>query len=107
MVVPKKGLTINLNEQKSNDFFGLIQKYEPVTIQKQSNGHFLIGGELTDNYTFLQDYYFVLNDHQGYLDDSRTFGLVPETRIIGRGFMLLYSPTNHRLFQTLPNIQKD
>ena len=38
-----------------------------------------------------ETYYYVLGDNHGNSTDSRTFGLVPESRVVGRALIVIFS----------------
>ncbi len=58
-----------------------------------------------------ETYYYVLGDNRGNSTDSRSFGLVPESRVVGRALIVIFSwdkyasPTKkvrwHRIFHDL------
>jgi len=98
-VIPYKDFRIELNERSFNTWGELINKYEGVKLIRTESGNFRRNGKEADYYIFKQNYYWMLNDHQGYLDDSRTFGLIPESFVIGKVYMILYSPKTKRFFQ--------
>jgi signal peptidase I len=99
--IPHKGHTFLLNKKNLETWRDLLDCYEQVAISRTKHGKYEIDGKETDTYTFKQNYYWVLNDHQGYLNDSRTFGLIPESLIVGRAWIILYSPVKNRLFQKI------
>lgn len=100
-IVPFKGYSININERTVSIWGSILEKYENVNLKRYRNGKFLINGKIADSYTFKQNYYWVMNDHQGYTNDSRTFGPIPESLVIGKACLLLYSPEKKRLLQKI------
>ena len=86
-VVPKKGQTIELNTENFSFYQPLIQYYE----NKQAG---MIGNEMYINnvvnhqYTFEQDYYYVLGDNQADSYDSKEWGLVPASYLIGKALFV-------------------
>lgn len=99
-LVPYQGYTIPLDRRSMEAWQTLINAHEGVTLTERDST-WLLNGVPASQYTFKQDYYAVLNDHQGYLNDSRRFGLVPASHVIGRASLLLFSPERKRLFQRL------
>lgn len=97
--IPYKGMKIRLDSTSFNNWQALINAHEACTLTRSENGSFLLNGIQVKRYTFKQDYYMVLNDHQGYLNDSRTFGLVPASHIIGRSLLVLFSPAEKRFLE--------
>lgn len=101
IILPEKGQKLTLNKKNIELWRDLLDNYENVSISMSSDGRYEIDGKVANTYSFKHDYYWLLNDHQGYLNDSRTFGLVPECLIIGKACLLLYSPVKKRLFQKI------
>ncbi|MGV4439376.1 signal peptidase I [Ornithobacterium rhinotracheale] len=83
--VPKKGMTIELNLENLGNYIDVIKNYEGKNIKMQGN-QLTIDGKPATKYTFTQDYYFMMGDNRDNSFDSRFFGFVPETHIIGKPF---------------------
>ncbi len=49
-------------------------------------------GKMTHIYSVLNNYYFVVGDNRQNSHDSRSFGYIPESTIVGKINMALYSP---------------
>lgn len=101
IVIPYKGYTFKLNKKSLEFWRDLLDRYEEVTLSRTKYGKYEINGQETDSYTFKQDYYWLMNDHQGYLNDSRTFGPIPKSLIVGKACLILYSPGKKRLLQKI------
>jgi len=101
IVLPYKGYRFMLNKKNLDLWRDLLNRYEKTAISRSNNGKYEINGKEANSYTFKQNYYWLLNDHQGYLNDSRTIGPVPESFIIGKACLLLYSPVKKRLLQKI------
>jgi len=100
-LVPYRGYTIPLDRRSMETWQALINAHEGISLTEAKDSSWLVNGVAAAQYTFKQDYYVVLNDHQGYLNDSRRFGLVPASHVIGRASLLLFSPEKKHLFQRL------
>jgi len=100
-VIPYKDFRIELNTRSFRIWGELINKYEGVKLVRSESGKFRKNGKEADYYIFKQNYYWVLNDHQGYLDDSRSLGLIPENNVIGKAYMVLFSPKTKRFLQNI------
>jgi len=101
IALPFKGMEISVNEKNIHDFKDILLNYENVRIWKNNKKEILIDGKRIDKYTFKNDYLWLMNDHQGYLNDSRSFGPIPENLIIGKACLILFSPERKRLLQEI------
>lgn len=98
--VPYKGMTLALDSATFDAWQSLINAHEGCQLARSQDGLYLMNGNPATHYTFKQDYYLVLNDHQGFLNDSRTFGLVPASHIMGRSLFILFSPKEKRILES-------
>jgi signal peptidase I len=102
--IPKKGETINLTPQNIALYKRLISDYEHNKFEEQ-NGKFLINGKETNTYTPIYNYYWMMGDNRHRSQDSRYWGFVPETHIVGKASMIWFSydkgPRWGRLFNTI------
>lgn len=94
-VVPKKGMTINLNQINFDLYNKAINDHENAYIEQRNNRYYLDGKEIKA-YTFKHDYYFMMGDNRKGSQDSRYWGLVPENRIIGKVQCVLFSNSRDR-----------
>jgi hypothetical protein len=97
--IPAKGWTINLDAKNVKLYQEAIQKYEGndgITIEGDK---ILQNGKVLNNYTFKQDYYFMMGDNRHNSADSRFWGFVPADHIVGKAvFVWMSLDPNKGLF---------
>ena len=80
--IPKKGDIIDINLETIPMYSKLIREYENNILEVKGNQIF-INKVATDKYEVKQNYYFMMGDNRDASLDSRYFGFVPETHIMG------------------------
>lgn len=83
LYIPKKGQRVRLDLGNFLFYKQLIGKYENVQAGVLANAIY-INGKIADSYTFKQNYYYMLGDNRAESQDSRSWGLVPESYILGK-----------------------
>ncbi|MBN2664429.1 MAG: signal peptidase I [Bacteroidales bacterium] len=83
LTIPYKGFSIELNDKNYSLYKNTIYLFEGKIIEKNQTGDVLINGNITSNYIFENDYYFVMNDDRTNFNDSRKWGIIPTTIIKG------------------------
>lgn len=101
MLIPSKGSKIVMNDSTFQLYGALINRFEGVQLKQDSSGNILKNGHKVRFHTFKENYYFLINDHQGYLNDSRSFGLLPERLVIGKAWMVFLSPSSKRFLEKI------
>jgi signal peptidase I len=101
IIIPKKGQPITLDTLTIGLYRRLITVYEKNTLE-EVNGKYLINGKETKTYTPQFNYYWMMGDNRHRSQDSRFWGFVPETHIVGKASMIWFSwekgPRWSRLF---------
>jgi signal peptidase I len=90
LYIPQKGGTIELNRKNLKLYHPVIEKYEGHSVE-QKNGTVFIEGKKQEHYRFTCNYYFMLGDNRCLSSDSRAWGFVPESHIIGKAEFILFS----------------
>ena len=103
--IPKKGETIDLNLQVLPLYKRLLSEYEGNTLKVNGN-QILINGEIANNYTFKQDYYWLMGDNRHNSQDARAWGFVPFDHVVGKPVFIWMSwdgksPRWERFFTTV------
>jgi signal peptidase I len=102
--IPKKGESITLSPQNIALYRRLIADYEHNKLE-EANGKFIINGKETTQYTPIYNYYWMMGDNRHRSQDSRYWGFVPETHIVGKASLIWFSYENgprwKRLFNSI------
>ncbi|WP_282135118.1 signal peptidase I [Seonamhaeicola maritimus] len=106
LYIPEKGKTIDINLEVLPLYKRVISEYERNDLQVKGN-QILINGEVTDTYTFKQNYYWMMGDNRHNSIDARAWGFVPFDHVVGKPVFIwmswdgLKNPRWERFFTTV------
>jgi signal peptidase I len=90
IIIPKAKTKLIMNTKNIIMYKYIIEKYEGCTVTISSDSIF-INNTLAKNYYFKNNYYFMLDDNRDNANDSRFWGFLPESHIIGKAAFILVS----------------
>jgi len=90
IIIPKNGMTVELNESNLPLYKKIIREYEKNTLTKKDSSLFVNGKEVT-SYTFKKNYYWMMGDNRHRSEDSRYWGYVPEDHVVGKPVFIWFS----------------
>jgi len=90
LYIPKKGETIDLNTKTIPFYRDLLRRYEGISFAENGD-EFFINGKRVTNYTFKQDYYWMMGDNRQNSLDARFWGFTPFDHVVGKPVFIFMS----------------
>lgn len=91
LVIPRKGMKMIVNDSTLAFYGDVIRLYEFHDKVKIEQGKLIINDQPITEYTFNQDYFFMMGDNRHNSLDSRYWGFVPEDHIVGKPIFIWMS----------------
>jgi signal peptidase I len=91
LVIPREGMTIRIDEKTLATYGSTIAKYDHNKNVRIETGKLFIDDKEVSEYTFNQNYYFMMGDNRHNSLDSRYWGFVPEDHVVGKAFFIWLS----------------
>ena len=87
--IPEAGTTIDISIDNIPLYKRIIEVYEGSELGinnkiSVSETQVMLNGELITQYTFLQDYYWMMGDNRDNSQDARMWGFVPFNHVVGK-----------------------
>lgn len=90
LYIPEAGATIEINKKTIPIYEHLIREYDRNDVTVDGDKMY-INGQLTETYTFKQDYYWMMGDNRHNSLDARNYGFTPFDHVIGKPVFIWFS----------------
>ncbi|WP_192821118.1 signal peptidase I [Rufibacter sp. LB8] len=90
-IIPKEGMKVTLDAKTIPLYEMAIRRYEGHENVVVTDNSISIDGKPITEYTFKQNYYWMMGDNRHNSEDSRYWGFVPEDHIVGKAVLVWMS----------------
>ncbi len=114
VILPKQGVTVQINAQNIALYRRVIRNYELNKLEEK-DGKIYINDKEATSYTFKMDYYWMMGDNRDNSLDSRYWGYVPADHVVGKAWFVWFSYNKKgitsgirwkRLFHSVHSLEK-
>ncbi|HIX26640.1 MAG TPA: signal peptidase I [Candidatus Barnesiella excrementigallinarum] len=97
ITLPRKGETIKITPENAQTLYRLLSCFENRKVEYKA-GKIYENGKPLSTCRLSQNYYWVIGDNRAGMADSRTFGILPHSLLIGKGAFIGYSRDPQKSF---------
>ena len=97
VALPRKNEQIHITPQNAEFLYRILTRYENRKVEYDNGKIYENGKELT-SCRLTQSYYWVIGDNRAGMSDSRSFGVLPHSHLIGKGVCIGYSRNPEKPF---------